>query len=157
MNRLEKLILRIKCSDELEYKKKLRKKQAEELGIHEAAETVVTTRGDRTEERGRDRVYTYNYDLSEDLNIFFRRNVGLHTTTSLNIKYKDETVYRNTSGQIKKFKPCKWIDLLTEELSDIERKKKERENKKKRERWGMDRDCDSKIFNESFKQFEVKE
>ena len=148
MNSLRKLFLKASASSELEYKKKLRKKQAEELNIQKMAEKVakqLTTEYDS--DHGR-RNYTHISDHREDdLRIMYRKNSGLKTTTKTKILYKEETVFVSYCEDPNEFKPCGWIDTLAQKYSGILDEEEKQKKEKICKNWGLDRECDSELFN----------
>lgn len=148
MNLLQKLYIKISASSEVEYKKKLRKKQVKELGIRKMAEKVAKKHTTQYESDTNDREYTYVSDRHEDdIKITYSQNCGLKATTITTIRYKGELVFRSYCEEPDKFKPCGWIDTLAQKYSDILDEEEKKEKEKISENWGLDRECDSELFN----------
>jgi len=144
MNIIQKTKLRLESENKLDYEKKKRKKKAEELGLKKIIKKLCHSEGENTTPSS---TTIYEYEWShKDVDLYYRKKQGLSSRYKYKAHYKGDKVYWYSSGPIQEFKPCKWIDIITKRYGEIKDEEEKRKQERIKEKWGLDRECTSEIF-----------
>ena len=128
-----------------------RRKQAKKLGIKEAVKTVAVRHEDQKKDI--DKHESMTIARYKDLKLTYTNDRGIAPRRNVyEIKYDGERVYYQCGAEITTFKPCGWIDTLLKEHRCIEKEREQERKSAREEKYGLNRECDSKIFNKIFNQ-----